>query len=193
MLCKGIPALPLLPFSIAFRSYCDFFRLHRYCYRYLPGFWFSNLPIISIVPTSPVLWQSSGDAGTFPFPPGSEITFTYPSAETALIRHDFIKPHEVCIPGLWPVAWSKLDICCMGIHPRYFPCKWAYLGASGQESTALLVLTIAPTIHRYLQICITFILVSLAWIFFRTASIHDALCCHTPSHRMDQYLQRGWI
>jgi D-alanyl-lipoteichoic acid acyltransferase DltB (MBOAT superfamily) len=43
-----------------------------------------------------------------------------------------------------------------------------------------------PVIHRYLQICITFILVSLAWIFFRANSLHDAL--YAISH-----LHTGWI
>jgi D-alanyl-lipoteichoic acid acyltransferase DltB (MBOAT superfamily) len=43
-----------------------------------------------------------------------------------------------------------------------------------------------PAFHRGFQVCITFALVSLAWIFFRADSLHDAVYVIT-------HLHIGWI
>ncbi len=107
---------------------------------------------------------------------------TYPSAETALIRHDFdgnlMVVFLVC--GLWHGAnWTFV---VWGFIHGIFLVNGLISRSIRSRINRTLGLDSAPTIHRYLQICITFILVSLAWIFFRAASIHDALYVVTHLH-----------
>lgn len=82
--------------------------------------------------------------------------------------------------GLWHGAnWTFVEWGL--IHGFFLVFGLASRGIRSKISHTLRLDSV-PEIHRALQICITFILVSLAWVFFRADSLYDAVYVITHLH-----------
>ena len=82
--------------------------------------------------------------------------------------------------GLWHGASWTFVVWGL-IHGLYLVAGHATAGIRAQW-TAVTGLDKRPALHRHLQILITFLLVTLAWIFFRAESMSDALYVITHLH-----------
>ena len=82
--------------------------------------------------------------------------------------------------GLWHGAsWTFVEWGL--IHGFYL-----IVGLASRDIRSEIVHTIRldrfPAVHKGIQVFTTFILVSLAWVFFRADSLHDAIYCITHLH-----------
>lgn len=86
--------------------------------------------------------------------------------------------------GLWHGAnWTFIEWGI--IHGLFLIVGLASRDIRAKISRTLCLESV-PVLHRGLQICTTFILVSLAWVFFRADSLYDALYLIT-------HLHTGWV
>ncbi len=87
------------------------------------------------------------------------------------------------ISGLW--HGSNWTFAVWGsLHGCYYLCSLMTSGLRSRINAAT-GLSALPGVHRCLQVAVTFLLVAFAWIFFRAASISDALYITT-------HLFSGW-
>lgn len=73
----------------------------------------------------------------------------------------------------WTVAWRRLDVCDLGLHGLFLVINHAWHALRrffGQDPNAPL----SPFMHAF-SVLLTFLAVTVSWVFFRADSSHNAM------------------